>query len=426
MRGNKMIETKPVPEWVSQAGKKTTIILFMAQSLISAGLIAMFTVLAIIGEDLSGNPTWAGLPSATVQLAGAPLAFVWGVVWDRLGRRNGLSAGLMTGVLGVLLGVIAIQAHSMVLFLAGMVGIGGVQAAIRLARFIAAEVNPPLSRGRAISTVVLGGTVGAVVGPVLVAPSGHWALSTGLPELAGPFAVSVVLLGASVILTWIGLRPEPLTVSREVAILFPEKENLSGMARSLGELARLPGVMVAVVAMVLSQMVMVMVMGITSLYMRDHNHALGSISLVFGAHTLGMYALSMVSGKLVDQWGRAPVILSGAVMMVAAVALAPVSTAVPPLALALFLLGLGWNFCFVAGSALLADHLTPKERSRTQGTNDLLIGLVSAVGSLSSGVVFASMGYLMVNLAGGVFVLAMLGLTGWWVWSGKQILVAGD
>jgi MFS family permease len=299
-------------------------------------------------------------------------------------------------------------------FLLGLVGLGGTRAAMQLARFIAAEVNPPLWRGRAISYVVLGGTAGAVGGPLLVAPSGRWALAAGLPEMAGPFAASVVLFGLAVAVTWLGLRPEPMVVSQQVAALFPERENASGSARKLGTLLRLPGVFTAVTAMVLAQMVMIMVMGITSLYMIDHGHTLGSISLVFSAHTLGMFAFSILSGRLADSWGRGPVILAGTGTMIASLVLAPVSSSVVPLAVALFLLGLGWNLCFVGGSALLADHLTPKERSRTQGFNDLLIGLVSAIGSLGSGVVFASMGFVTVNLVGVAFVLLVLAVTLWW------------
>jgi len=247
-----------------------------------------------------------------------------------------------------------------------------------------------------------------------VAPSGKWALAAGLPETVGPFAASVVLFGAAVAITWLGLRPEPMQVSQQVARLFPERENATGSARKLGTLVRLPGVFTAVTAMVLAQMVMIMVMGITSLYMKDHEHTLGSISLVFSAHTLGMFAFSILSGKLVDGWGRGPVILAGSGMMLASLVLAPVSSAVVPLAVALFLLGLGWNLCFVGGSAPLADHLTPKERSRTQGFNDLLIGLVSAIGSLGSGVVFASMGFVMVNVVGVGFVVLVLVVTLWW------------
>ena len=410
-----MATSEAIPNRISQAAWKTTAILFVAQSLSSAAIIATATVLPIIGDDLSGHPSWAGVPFAISQLAAAPAAFMWGLLWDRAGRRGGLSLGVLVGLAGMVVGVVAIQAGSFWLLLAGLVGIGSSRAAVQLSRFIAAEVNPPLSRGRAISYVILGGTVGAIGGPLLVAPSSRWALQLGLMEMAGPFAISVALLGLGTLVVWLGLRPEPVDLSREVVALFPETGQIAAAARSIPELLRLPGVHVSIVAMVLAQMVMIMVMGITSLYMRDHNHALSSISLVISAHTLGMYAFSIVSGRLADRWGRGAVILGGALLMILALILAPVSTQVALLALALFFLGLGWNLCFVGGSALLADHLTPPERSRTQGFNDLLVGLVSAAGSFSSGVVFAVMGYLAVNLIGAAFVVVVLALTGYWL-----------
>lgn len=412
-----MVVLEAVPENIARTGRKTLVILFIAQSLTSAGVIATATVLSILGEQLSGNAAWAGVPSAIIQLAAAPFAYAWGVAWDRIGRRNGLTMGLVVGLVGTLVGVTAIQTGSMWFFLLGLVGLGGLLAATQLARFIAAEVNPPLSRGRAISYVVLGGAVGAVVGPLLVAPSSRWALTAGLPELAGPFAASVVLFGAAVTITWLGLRPEPMLVSQKVAALFPEGGNSTGSARKLKTLMSLPGVFAAVMTMVLAQMVMIMVMGITSLYMKGQGHTLESISLVFSAHTLGMFAFSLLSGKLADSWGRWQVILIGTVIMLSSLVLASVSSAVVPLAVALFLLGLSWNLCFVGGSALLADHLTPKERSRTQGFNDFLIGLASAIGSLGSGVLFAGMGYGIVNLVGAAFVLVVLAVTVWWRWS---------
>lgn len=403
-----------IPKNIARIGRKTTMILFVAQSLTSASAIATATVLSILGEQLSGNAAWAGVPSAMIQLAAAPFAYFWGMAWDRLGRRNGLVFGLILGLVGMLVGVTAIQTGSLWLFLLGLVGFGGSRAAMQLARFIAAEVNPPQSRGRAISYVVLGGTVGAVGGPLLVAPSGNWALAAGLPEMAGPFAASVVLFGAAMAITWLGLRPEPMTIGQDIAALFPERENPTGSARKLGDLLRLPGVFAAMTAMVLAPMVMTMVMGITSLFMIDNQHTLGSISLVFSAHTLGMFAFSVVSGKLADRRGRGLVILTGTGLIIASLILASVSNAVVLLALALFLLGLGWNLCFVGGSALLADHLTPKERSRTQGFNDLLIGLVSAMGSLGSGVLFATMGFVMVNVVGTALVLIVFAVTVWW------------
>jgi MFS family permease len=157
--------------------------------------------------------------------------------------------------------------------------------------------------------------------------------------------------------------------------------------------------------MILSQVVMAGVMVITSLYMKDMHHDLGDISMVISAHTIGMYAFSLLSGRLIDRWGRRQVIILGAVILLLACLTAPLTGDTFPLAVSLLLLGLGWNFCFVGGSTLLADQLNPSERGRTQGFNDLLVGLASAMGSLGSGFLSARFGYPGVGLAGAVLSL---------------------
>ena len=172
--------------------------------------------------------------------------------------------------------------------------------------------------------------------------------------------------------------------------------------------------LVAVSAMALGQVVMVAVMVITSLHMSDHHHNLSDISAVIASHTFGMFAFSVISGRLADRWGRGPVILTGAFTLLLACITAPISPNVLPLAVALFLLGLGWNFCFVGGSTLLADQLSPDEHARTQGFNDLLIGLVSAAGSLGSGLVFAAVGFGMMGIVGAVAAVVPLSLALWW------------
>ena len=139
---------------------------------------------------------------------------------------------------------------------------------------------------------------------------------------------------------------------------------------------------------------MVMVMAMTSLYMVHHGHGLGDVSIVIMAHTLGMYGLSMLTGRLADNLGRPPTIMAGALLLAAGCLLAPLSQLTGVLAVALFLLGLGWNFCYVAGGALLTDTPQPcRERGRVQGSNDLAVGFISAFGSLQSGVLFAWLGF---------------------------------
>jgi MFS family permease len=402
--------------------RKITATLFISQSLVSAGTIAAATVFTIVGMELSGNATWAGLPGATFQLAAAFGAYFWGMIWDRIGRRGGISLGLTAGMLGAGLAAIAIQARSFHLFLGALVGFGMARAAMQLGRFAAAEVHPPDERGRAISNVVLAGTVGAIVGPLLVAPSSRWALGQNMNELSGPFAAALILFGLSSLAAYLGLRPDPFELGQEISRRYPEQERNGGTARTIRELVYLPAVRVAMTAMVLSTTVMVMLMGITSLYMKNNQYTLADISLVFSAHTFGMFAPSILSGRLADRLGRGSVILGGATALVLSAVLAPLSQQVLPLAVALFLLGLGWNFCFVGGSTLLADQLSPSERARTQGFNDSLIGLSSAASSLSSGLLFAASGYALICLMGGMIALIPFGLTVWWLFTSSTVL----
>ena len=385
--------------------RKITAILFAQQSLASAGFIAAATLNSIVGKELSQNPSWAGVPTAVYLLAGAFSAFMWGYVFDAIGRRGGLVTGLSTGVIGSGVTFYAIAIHSFAMFLGGMVLMGVANAAVQLGRFAAAEVNKPEHRGRAISNVVIGGTVGSVIGPFVAGPAGAIVGPWGIDELAGAYLVSLVLFAIAAVVVFIGLRPDPREIGRQVAEKFPDTIIRSTVVRSVLEILRQPAVLVAVVSMVLGQMVMVLVMVITSLHMRENNHGLPDISLVISSHTFGMYAFSILSGRLADRWGRGVVILIGSSTLVVACIAATISPDVLPLGVALFLVGLGWNFCFVGGSTLLADQLSPLERSRTQGFNDLLIGLASALGSLGSGFIFASLGYNMMAFVSAAFAL---------------------
>lgn len=385
--------------------RKITGVLFAQQSLASAGFIAAATLNSIVGKELSGHSDWAGVPTAVYLLAGAFSAFIWGYIYDAIGRRNGLSSGLSIGVAGSSVTFYSIAIHSFPLFLTGMVLMGIANAAVQLGRFAAAEVSKPEHRGQAISNVVIGGTVGSVIGPFVAGPAGSLVRSWGVDELAGAYLVAALLFAVGAVVVFIGLRPDPREIGKQIAEQFPETVIKHTHIRNLREIFGQPAALVALLGMVLGQMVMVLVMVITSLHMRGHNHNLSDISAVVASHTFGMYAFSIISGRLADRWGRGPVILTGAATLVVACLAATISPDVLPLGVALFLLGLGWNFCFVGGSTLLADQLSPAERARTQGFNDLLVGLASALGSLESGFIFASLGYNMMAYVSAAFAL---------------------
>jgi MFS family permease len=408
---------------LAKAARKITWILFANQSLTSAGFIASATINSIIGAKLGGSASFAGVPSAVYLLGAALAASAWGYIMDRIGRRNGMVAGLVIGVIGNLLVLIAIGGSSFILFLTGMVLMGITNAAVVLGRFAAAEVNPPEKRGAAISNVVLGGTFGAIVGPLLVGPVGSLAKSLGMDELAGAYIATFVLFVISAVVVFAGLRPDPRDLGKQVAAAHPGPAlTATGEARPIFEILRQPAALLAVSAMALGQVVMVAIMVITSLHMSHHQHNLRDISAVIASHTFGMFAFSVLSGRLADRWGRGPVILTGAATLLLACITAPLSPDVFPLAVALFLLGLGWNFCFVGGSALLSDQLSPVERSRTQGTNDLFVGLASAVGSLGSGIVFAASNYTVIAIVAGVLALVPFLMSLLWLRSGSTSL----
>jgi len=393
--------------------REITWVLFLSQSLSSAAFIAAFTVNALVGVDLTGQRAMAGVPGGLYVAGQACGALVWGFSMERIGRRRALTLGQLIGVIGSAIAVAAVVERSFAFFLFGLVLVGMARSAVDLGRFVAAEVHLPAERGRAISNVVLGSTVGAIFGPLLVGPMGHVAKWAGCPELSGAYMAGGVVLAAAAGLIFAGLRPEPRDIGRELARIHP-KLIPQQAPRSLSEIVRHPGVIVAMVTMAFAQMVMVIPMSITSVHMKDHQHALTAVSLVISAHTLGMYAFSVLSGRMTDRWGRGPVIILGSMVMILSCLMAAPSINLLPLTVALFLLGLGWNFSYVASSTLLADQLSPRERAKTQGVNDLLLNLSSGASQVGSGLVYAAGGYGVMSLTAAAMAVVPLGLAIWW------------
>ena len=159
-------------------------------------------------------------------------------------------------------------------------------------------------RASAIGTVVWASTVGSVVGPTLVPVAGELALRAGLPPLAGPYLVPVVFVGLAAILSFIFLRPDPYELADEDAVALAVPGDTT--TERVWSIIRRPGVAAAIIALVVSQTVMVLIMTMTPLHMTAHHHDLAAVGIVISGHTFGMFGLSPISGRLTDRFGSVP------------------------------------------------------------------------------------------------------------------------
>jgi MFS family permease len=385
---------------LDRLARRITGTIFLTESLFSAAFLAAVTLLSINAATLGGGDQYAGIPSTIALLGRAAIAIPIGILMDRAGRRPALMLGYLSGALGFAISAVSVGWSSFLLLCLGAGFAGIANGASQQARYIASEVWPSDNRARVIGLIVFAGTIGAIFGPLLVGPTGVLAEQLGASVYAGPYWFGAILTLVAALLIFVLLRPDPMQLSHRREA---DRQATSGapiVARPLRTIFALPFVQLAVAAMVVGQLVMTMIMVITPVHMHHLDHTTGEISLVFTAHTLGMFGFAWATGWLIDRLGSRPMIAYGAGLLIVASILAPTAGNVFTLALALFVLGLGWNFCFVAGSTLLSNQLHYDERGRVQGTNELLISLASGAGSLLTGVIFASGGMLRVGAVG--------------------------
>lgn len=394
--------------------RRLTAILFAGQSIASLGMTAAITVGSIAAAELFGTTALGGVPTTMYVLGTALGAYPAGRFMNLRGRRAGLALGFLVGVLGASFGAFALMGLIPLLLFAGHLIMGLSRGALDQGRYAAGDLVTQEHRARAISWVVLGGVVGGIGGPLFIAPAGRFAAQLGLNPLAGPYLAGAILFLFGSAMMFALLRPDPRDVARQLARVDVTLPVDATRPRTFWEAFRSYNVQTAVAAMMLGQVVMTSVMVMTPLQITEHlHHTLEDVSLVIAAHVTGMYATSLITGRVADRVGHARTILIGAFLLILACVLVPFANDTWRLAAAMFVLGAGWNFCFVAGSSLLTDSLRPNERARIQGTNDLLVGLVAAAGSLMSGFVFATIGYIGIAFAGIMLAVSLFVITLW-------------
>jgi MFS family permease len=390
---------------------RTLRVLVGSQALGGLGLTVGIAVASVLARDLSGSEALAGLAQTLQVLGAAAASYVLARLSGSHGRRAGVVTGFVAGAIGAALCVAAGVLGSFLLLLLGALLLGATSATIYQSRYVAADLALPTRRGRALATVMWATTLGAVLGPNLVGPAGSVARGLGLPAITGPFLMAVVTSTSAALLLLVLLRPDPLHVARQVAGREANQPHVPGAWRRAWVVARArPPVAAAMVAICAANAVMIAVMVMTPLHM-DHGGAeLEVIGFVISIHVLGMFFFSPVMGWVADRFGRAPLLLGGAIALLTACLLAGLSPegASPLIGAGLFLLGLGWSACTVGGSTMLTEATPIEDRTEVQGSTDLLMNVGAAVAGVLGGVVVDLLGFASLNLFSAVIASAVL------------------
>ena len=387
------------PEAIARLQRRTLRVVVASQVLGGAGLAAGATVGALLAEQMLERDGLAGIPAALFTLGSALTAFLVGRFTQRAGRRIGLGVGFSAGALGAA-GVVVSAVTNLVPLLFLSLFVYGAGSATNLqARYAGTDLAPATQRATAVSIAMVSTTFGAVAGPNLVEPLGSLAAALGLPELTGPFLLAATAYGAAGAVLFIQLRPDPYLVARHLATATPDDGPVTARAGTAAY--------VGATVMVITQIAMVAIMTMTPVHMREHHHALGAVGFVIGLHIAGMFLPSLVTGRLVDRFGRTRMaVAAGATLLLAGVTGATVpGDSFTGLIVALVLLGVGWNIGLISGTALVIDGTVPANRPRVQGTIDVLIALAGAGGGAVSGLVAAEAGYSTLALGGGALAL---------------------
>lgn len=385
---------------VAAIQRRTLGVLFFTQIIGGVGSAIGGSVGALLAAELAGIGV-SGLAQSASVVGSALFAVPATAIVNRLGRRPSLAAGYGVAALGGLIVFAAAASGSIPLLFLGFFLFGGATTAGFQARYAAVDLAPAALRGRHLSLIVWGTTLGAVVGPSLAALAGTAVAAYGAPTLAGPFFFSALLFALATLILLALLRPDPAVIARGQAAgpdVPPAKPGGAGMGAALRVVAAHPEARLGVSAMATGHLVMVGVMAMTPVHIRgaghDAAHTLRIVGVVLSLHIAGMFAFAPAVGWLTDRLGRAPVILAAiAVLLTACGVAGTAGHGSAQLALGMTLLGLGWSGTMVAGSTLLSESVPAVLRPSAQGLSDLTMGLAGALAGAISGVVVEVWGY---------------------------------
>jgi MFS family permease len=384
---------------------RNVLVLSGCQATLQTTGTTMIAVTGLAGFALADDKSFATVPLTCYVLGSAITTIPASLLMNAVGRRGGFQAGTALGMLGAAVCALAMYVSSFWLLCAGMTVLGMYTAFGKYYRFAAADAAAVEFRAKAISLTLAGGIVGGIFGPEMAKRT-----ASLFPEQ--------VYMGSYLSLIFVCLLATLLLTRLDIPRLSAQERKDSG--RPLAEIMRQPVFLVAALASMLSYGIMNLFMTSTPLAMRAHDHHFNDAAFVLQWHMIGMYGPSFFTGSLIQRFGVLNIIFAGIVLLFVCIVAALLGTELINFWAALFLLGVGWNFMYVGGSALLTECHTPAERAKTQAANDFMIFVTMTVSSMSSGLLLHQSGWHAVNYGSIPFLLLAAAATLWLMWQRRR------
>ncbi|MAN98861.1 MFS transporter [uncultured Roseovarius sp.] len=363
-----MTDTALLPD--DSRAKRNVAVLVAAQAILGAQMPMIFVVGGLAGQSLASNICFATLPISLIVLGSMLSATPISHLMQRYGRRAGFVIGACAGAIGGAIGAYGLYTASFPIFLLGSLITGTYMSAQGFYRFAAADTASDAFRAKAISYVMAGGLLSAVIGPQLVKATSQ---AMVIPFLGTYLAVIALNIAGAFLFLLLDIPKPPV----------PAVDAPHGRTRM--ELLKTPRIAVAVICATVSYALMNLVMTSTPLAVVGCGFDAGNAADVVTAHVLAMYIPSFFTGHLIARFGVEKIVATGLVILAGAGAVALNGVQLENFFVALILLGIGWNFGFIGATTMLAGAHAPHERGRMQGLNDLIVFGGVTFASLSSG-----------------------------------------
>lgn len=378
--------------------QRTIYVFFGGNALASIAYMIAVAITAIVAKEITGSAALSGVPAAS---ATAGMAF--GSAWlsnlsRRIGRRRAFTLGYGLAATGSVAGAFAAAGGSIALLTLGMLVLGVGRSVSPLSRYAAGDMRTSERRASAISFVVWASTIGSVAGRYLVAPAGRFGQEVLNSDFSGQFVFAAIGFALASLAYFLLLRPDPMSIS----VNGQTDAGDATASRSSRELITLPNVQLGLTTLIITQSVMTVLMVMAPVHARDNGHSIDFIALVLMVHTFGMFSFSPIVGFLVEKFSaRRMVWISGTLFIAAGVLAMQSPNAERGIFIAsLFLVGLGWNFGFVAGATVLQENLALDERVRVQGATDATVWIAAGISAALSGPIIQTYSYGMLGIVG--------------------------